>query len=115
MKVTRNMPVWLKKNQSYLEQMKNEGKLFDIVENSEVKGFYVLDGHMFKCLYVFPQFRGQGIAKRVIKSVARYMRITVAVTKTMCPIKHIIMGLGFEPLPVAPVQGKCSQLYLWSN
>lgn len=115
MQITRNMPTWLKKNKDYLTQMEHEGKLFDIIEDGQKKGFYVLDGHMFKCLYVFPEFRRQGVAKRVIKNIARQMRVTIAVTKTMCPIKHIIIGLGFQQLPVAPVQGKCSTLYLWAN
>lgn len=97
-----------------LKRYEADGKLHYIETSSGVAGFYVVDGSMFKCLFVDPQFRGQGIASKVIQTESRKQVITIATTKRMCGIKRIIMRLGFTNTGVV-VQGKQSELQIWAS
>lgn len=97
-----------------LKKYEADGKLHYIETPDGIAGFYVVDGSMFKCLFVDPQFRGQGIASQVIKNESHKQTITIATTKRMCGIKRIIVRLGFVNTGVV-VQGKQSQLEIWTS
>lgn len=97
-----------------LKQYEADGKLHYIETADGIAGFYVVDGLMFKCLFVKPQFRGQGIASKVIQTESRKQVITIATTERICGIKRIIMRLGFTNTGVI-VQGKQSKLQIWAS
>lgn len=97
-----------------LKKYEADGKLHYIETPDGIAGFYVVDGSMFKCLFVDPQFRGQGIASQIIKNESYKQTITIATTKRMCGIKRIIVRLGFVNTGII-VQGKQSQLEIWTS
>lgn len=97
-----------------LKKYEADGKLHYIETPDGIAGFYVVDGSMFKCLFVKPQFRGQGIASQIIQTESRKQVITIATTKRICGIKRIIMRLGFTNTGVV-VQGKQSELQIWAS
>ena len=97
-----------------LKQYEATGRLHYIVDNGVCKGFYVLDGSMFKCLFIEPQYRGTGLATKVISNIMTNQVITIATTKRKCGIKRIIMRLGFQNTNVV-VQGKQSLLEIWKS
>ena len=97
-----------------LKQYEADGKLHYIETPDGIAGFYVVDGSMFKCLFVKPQFRGQGIASKVIQTESRKQVITIATTERICGIKRIIMRLGFTNTGIV-VQGKQSKLQIWTS
>lgn len=97
-----------------LKEYELKGKLHYIETSYGVAGFYVVDGCKFKCLYVKPSFRKQGLASKIIQMESRKQIITIAVTKRTCGIKKIIMRLGFVNTNVI-VQGKQSKLEIWAS
>ena len=97
-----------------LKAYEQKGQLHYIIENNVCKGFYVLDNEKFKCLFVEPQYRGNGIATTIIKNIINTQNITIAVTKRNCGIKKIIINLGFQNTNII-VQGKQSLLEIWKN
>lgn len=99
---------------SELKRYEIDNKLHYIKENDIVKGFYVLDESQFKCLYIEPSFRNNGLATRVITEVMKNMQITIAVTKRDCSIKRIITKLNFY-FTGKTVQGKQSKLEIYQS
>lgn len=98
----------------YLKQMETENKLKYISYDNHICGFYVLDGTMFKCLYVAPSYRKLGLATQTIKSIIEKQTITIATTRRNCPIKRVIQKLGFINTHQI-VQGKQSLLEIWKS
>ena len=99
----------------YLKDMEAKNKLHYIRVNKKVAGFYVLDGSMFKCLYIEPKYRGANLASVIIKDTCKKQKITIAtLVKRNCCIKHIIKKLGFTPTGII-VQGKQSLLEIWES
>lgn len=98
----------------YLKQMENENKLKYISFENHICGFYVLDGSMFKCLYIAPKYRKMGLATLTIQSIIDKQKITIATTKRNCGIKRIIKKLGFINTNEI-VQGKQSLLEIWKS
>lgn len=97
-----------------LNKYESESKLHYVVIDNEIAGFYVLDGSMFKCLFIKPEYRGRGLASNIIKEIASNQVITIATTKRICGIKRIIMRLGFVSTGIV-VQGKQSPLEIWTS
>lgn len=77
-------------------------------------GFFVLEGHKLKSLFIYNEYRGHGLASKIIQTlVERDKDITIAQPlKRITPIKKIIIKLGFKPSGVI-VQGRKSKLEIW--
>lgn len=92
-----------------LKDYYNKGQLY-----SYKWGFYVMEDNKLKSLFIYPNYRGQGLASKVIATLVNNNRnITIAQPlRRLTPIKKIIMKLGFKPSGVI-VQGRKSKLEIW--
>lgn len=109
MKKEWKLPSFMRKKE--LKKYEADGKLHYIYHENEVVGFYVVDGTMFKNLFIAPEYRRLGLARKVI---SKHMAdgITIATTRRNCPIKKLIQKLGFE-FTGKIVDGKQSKLEIW--
>lgn len=106
------LPSFMRKTE--LKKYKNENKLFYIYYNDKIVGFYVLDGSMFKNLFILPEYRNLGLATKTISKIANSQYITICTTRRNCGIKRLIVKLGFCYTGIE-VQGKQSILQIWEN
>ena len=95
-----------------LARYAERGCLHYIFVNEKVAGFYVLDGTQFKNLFIAPAFRRKGLARKTICDNMKN-HITICTTHRHCPIKKLIIALGFTYTGVN-VQGKQSELEIWA-
>lgn len=109
MKDFGKLPSFMRKRE--LKRYAADGKLHYILADGQQVGFYVLDGTMFKNLFIKPEYRKQGLASRVIK---QHMAdgITICTTRRECKVKRLIRKLGFHFTGVV-VDGKQSKLEVW--
>lgn len=106
------LPSFMRKRE--LKLYKQKGLLHYILYNDEIAGFYVLDGEMFKNLFIALDYRKLGLATQIIRELASKQHITICTTRRMCGIKRIIIKLGFV-YTGQEVQGKQSILQIWEN
>jgi GNAT superfamily N-acetyltransferase len=97
----------------YLRKMSDEGK-FNAIEtiDGEEIGFFILDGTMFKSLFLIPEYRRQGIGTSIVKFFAEESNITIATTIRTSPMRKIVTHLGFKRTNKI-VNGKQSKLEIW--